>query len=687
MTATINGVEKVFTDVLKLDVAHPALITKVVVDGTHFNDYVNGYYANNLGNFTTLANNERVAVNIEKTKLTDEVLKDAKLLIISAPAKKAGTANGVSYQPQSFNDEDIAVVKRFVDNGGNLLVCGIADYQDGTGIYQTSTQMNKLLEGIGATSRFNNDEVIDNTQKLNNQNFRLAFNDYNMYSPYLNGIQSSQTYSFYSGCSINLDSQALDSGKTTWLVKGHDTTESIDSNKNLTGVALPKGSVYALAAENLSGGGKMFIGGTVYISDFEVKAQLDNSTQLQNSNYNITMNILDSIKKVIPVTPISEVRSALKGDAFAVEGIVTAGKSPSDNAFFDTLYIQDATGGINLFPVSGTDIKVGQKVKAIGIVDEYQGDLELRVLEYSVTDTAINLLESTPMLTKDSMDSKNGGMLVKIEGRVTKMDAQNIYVNDGSGEARAFVDGYIGDGSGDPSKAGKWDPTIEIGNRVEIVGLASVDSIGPRLRVRNTAEIIKVKDIIKPVITVSGISDGEVVGLNQKIVVTWDYSDENSGIATYSGDIVSGSELDTSKVGEHKLNFTATDKAGNTEALTITYNVQYKYSGVLKPLSNDEETTFKAGSTIPVKFQLEDFNGEYATNAQAKLYFTDNAAVREFEAVSALTASDKNNFRYDTTDSQYVFNFSTKNLKAGNYQLKIDLGDGTTKTVRIVLKK
>ena len=33
-------------------------------------------------------------------------------------------------------------------------------------------------------------------------------------------------------------------------------------------------------------------------------------------------------------------------------------------------------------------------------------------------------------------------------------------------------------------------------------------------------------------------------------------------------------------------------------------------------------------------------------------------------------------FRYDATSGQYVFNWSTKGLTAGTYQLRIDLADG-----------
>lgn len=583
MAATINGVGKVFTDVLKLDVTDPALVTRVVADGSHFNDYVNGYYANNLGNFTAIANSKQIAVNIEKTKLTDEGLQNIRLLIISAPAKKTGSSNGVSYQPQSFTDEDIAVVKRFVDNGGNLIVCGIADYQDGTGVYQTSTQMNRLLEGIGASTRFNNDEVIDNEQKVNNQNFRLAFDDYNMASPYLNGVMPGQTYSFYSGCSIAIDEADLASGKTTWLVKGHDTTESIDSNRNLPGVALPKGSVYALAVEQLSGGGKMFIGGTVYISDFEVKAQLDNSTQLQNSNYNITMNILDSIKNDLTVKPISQARSAARGEVFCVEGTVTAGKVPADNAFFDTIYIQDTTGGINIFPVSAIDISVGQKVKVIGTVDEYLGDTELRVIEYSVTDTAINPLTPTLMATADSMLDANGGMLIQVEGIVESMDSQNIFINDGSGTARVFLDGYIGDGSNDPAKAGKWDPLIMAGDRVKAIGLASVDTQGPRLRVRNTAEVVRIKDTIPPVITITGVVDGGIYNTDVTPIIT---VNEGTNTSLLNNEIYSGETI--TREGYYKLEVNAVDRDMNKSTVILKFMIDKTAPLIVSSIKNGD---------------------------------------------------------------------------------------------------
>ena len=88
------------------------------------------------------------------------------------------------------------------------------------------------------------------------------------------------------------------------------------------------------------------------------------------------------------------------------------------------------------------------------------------------------------------MLESNEGLLVKVEGTVTKMEGQNIYVNDGSGVARAYVEGYIGSSSGADRD---YTKRIAVGDKVSIVGLASEDGedFTKRLRVRDTDEIVK----------------------------------------------------------------------------------------------------------------------------------------------------------------------------------------------------
>ena len=512
LVATINGVDKIYTDVLKLNVADPAVVTNVVVDGSHYNDYVNGYYAGNMKNLTTLANGENINVIVQKDKLTDDVLKDAKLLILSPPAKKAGSDKntGVNYSPSPYTDDEIAVIQRYAQRGGNIIVTGLADYQDSRtdSINHSAYQQNRILEAIGAGSRINDDEVVDydNNPNVNPPGkaggtpYRVPMDSFNTSSPYLNSVVSGQDYSFYSGSSITLGDKA------TWLVKGTPTTYGFDSDNDKLGgsyvsnaaSAIPsedgsigKGNMVALATETLSGGGKLFVGGTVFYSDFEIKATLDNYGQLQNSNYNIMMNILDSIKNVISITPIKQARSGEFGQVFSVEGTVTAG-TKSGNAFFDTIYIQDKTGGINIYPVSGMDIELGEKVKVTGTLDQYLGDKELRVISIEVTDKNDNPLEPTLVSTKDAMSDDNGGMLLKVQGQVTKVDIINgvvsaIYVKDQTGVvARLFVDGYID--YSDPTSA-KLEQIAKVGNTISGIGLASTDSDGNRLRVRDRSEI------------------------------------------------------------------------------------------------------------------------------------------------------------------------------------------------------
>jgi hypothetical protein len=514
-----------------------------------------------------------------------------------------------------------------------------------------------------------------------------------MDSPYLAGVQAKQTYSFYSGCSITMGSNAV------WLVEGWPTTYGFDSDNDRLGgtyvsaanktipadTGIGKGNVVAVAEETLPGGGKLFVGGTVFYSNFEIKVQLDNYGQTQNSNYNIVMNILDSVRRVIPVTDISVIRAGNMGDVYCAQGTVTAGTTPG-NAFFDTIYIEDATGGINIFPVSGTDIKVGQKVKVTGTLDQYQGDPELRMLELSITDPSINPIEPAVMSTQAAMNSMNGVRFIRVEGTVIRMDSQNLYIDDGSGEARIFVDGYIGDGTNDPAKLGKWDPNILVGDKVNAVGLASADSSGPRLRVRNTAEIVRM-DTVPPVITVVGVENGDRFTLFERAAVQWSASDALSGIAASSGDIVSGENLDTETVGPHTLNFTASDNAGNAASLSITYYVEYDFSGFLSPAGMDK--SFKAGSSIPVKFAITDAGAGYPADAAAKLYvarMTDGKAEDEFPAVSKSAAAEGNQFRYDTDSKQYIFNLDTKGFAPGEYRLRIDLGDGTVNILVITLK-
>ncbi|MBE5959884.1 MAG: hypothetical protein E7256_00620 [Lachnospiraceae bacterium] len=491
--ALLNGVEKIYKGVLNENFADPSMVTKVVVDGTHYNDYVTGYYGGNMGNFASIAAEDQVKVQIVTDQITDETLKDCSLLIISAPAKKSGTANAGNYTVSHFEDQFIETVKEYIKRGGDVILCGIADYQD-TESGQTSVEMNRLLKAIGATTRINSDEAVDD--ELNGgQNYRLYLTDFNMDSEYTKGIQDGSQYSAYSGCTVLLDEDAVKNGQAEYLVKGHKSTYSINSktyaDENYHEVE--KGNAYMLAHESLESGSNLFISSTVFMSDFEVKAEMDNIWDVPYANRTIILNILESCKTSLANTPIAKIRDGEIGNIYQAEGIVTAG-TKEGNAFFDTIYIQDETGGINIFPINEGEILPGQKVKVTGYLDQYLGDLELRVISAEVTDTSVTAIAPLEVTTKQAMDyMEYGGMLVKVKGVVTDVILKNgivetILVKDESGvEARVFIDGYI---LASDSSSAKLEGFVTKGNTISAIGLVSYDTEGERIRVRDRSEIV-----------------------------------------------------------------------------------------------------------------------------------------------------------------------------------------------------
>jgi len=152
--ASLNGVERTYREPLNLTYVSEKMVTKVIIDGTHYNDYVTGYYGGNMGNFTKIAADSQVDVEVVRDEITKEMLEDCSLLVVSAPARAAGTANAGDYVADSFEDEFITLVSDYVKNGGSVVVCGLADYQDkkaASADGHAAAQLNKLLEGIGAT--------------------------------------------------------------------------------------------------------------------------------------------------------------------------------------------------------------------------------------------------------------------------------------------------------------------------------------------------------------------------------------------------------------------------------------------------------------------------------------------------------------------------------------------------------
>jgi len=109
----------------------------------------------------------------------------------------------------------------------------------------------------------------------------------------------------------------------------------------------------------------------------------------------------------------------------------------------------------------------------------------------------------------------------------------------------------------------------------------------------------------------------------------------------------------------------------------LTQQVHYTFSGFLPPLN--QGLAFGIGRTVPIKFQLTDYNKSFIRSLSAvtglQVVYPDNST----HAISGL--------RYDPTANQFVANWQTKGLSAGNYTISLTLADGTSYAIKVSLSK
>lgn len=198
----------------------------------------------------------------------------------------------------------------------------------------------------------------------------------------------------------------------------------------------------------------------------------------------------------------------------------------------------------------------------------------------------------------------------------------------------------------------------------------------------------QVVDVTAP--TVSSPHDGIEYKLGQEVPATFTCTDEEGGSGVM--ECAGPESLDTSSVGAKTFTVTTTDAAGNSRTQEFGYQVIYAYGEVLEPINRDGSSVFKAGSTVPVKFRVSDYAGTPVSTAVASLGAvrthdidgTVDEAVQETTSTSSATSGDL--FRNGGGDGVYIYNLSTKAMKAGSYQLFIKLDDGKQYTAVFSLR-
>lgn len=527
--ATIEqgGNEYTFTGSIQIDVQDSSKLVYIGIDASHYNEYVNGNYKDSMGNFSSLAMQN--GVRTVQLNTSEELIAACenesgkyKTIILTAPSRRDGSALRNPYA--TYSDAEIEAIKAFNSAGGAIVITGWGDnyesYKSFPAEDHMAAQQNKLLAALGSSLRVSDDEIKDDSYN-GGQNQRLYLSSYNFESPLLEGVEYdannphdnkyTELFSHYGGASIHIvdasgDPTTTVPGTVTPVVYGFETTYSSDDDKDgLGGNSIPKYAfdgadrLLVMATEKLDGQGLIVVSGAAFLSNFEVQATVDSGAEKNYSNYKICENLVKYLNPDgLAISTIKQVQDEKnEGVRFTIEGVVTSNASGYDKntAFFDCIYVQDGTAGINVFPVAGS-YKLGDKVRITGHTSSYQGERQLSISLGSIE----KIGETTPVqptkITAAQLNDRSYlGSLVTLEGTVTDVNyanglVQDILVKDAAGNiGRVFINGYI--------TAGTDIQGLEVGCKISATGLASYDdtysgdsSLYPRIRVRNRAEII-----------------------------------------------------------------------------------------------------------------------------------------------------------------------------------------------------
>lgn len=140
-------------------------------------------------------------------------------------------------------------------------------------------------------------------------------------------------------------------------------------------------------------------------------------------------------------------------------------------------------------------------------------------------------------------------------------------------------------------------------------------------------------------------------------------------------------------IGTTTVTCSAQNSAGQVAQGSFPVIVSYVWSDVLSPLHPSGGNQLKAGRTVPVKFALTGASAG-VSNLVALLYvapIVGGVPGAEVPAKPAGNGPNNTQFRYDSTSQEYIFNWSTKGLATGLYQLRIELGDGKPHTIPVEL--
>ncbi|MEW6623797.1 MAG: S-layer homology domain-containing protein [Bacillota bacterium] len=457
----IEGVTTVTEISMNVKVVKP-IGKKILFDGAHNNADVPGTVVKIIEMLRLYG----YEATINTQKFTPELLESVDILIINIPLNAANKF--------TTNEED--AIADWVKAGGSIMLAAKSNFN------QDSTLLNSLMEKLGSSIRFNDDNIYepeDSGKYTGGMVWSIVMDNL---PPTESGLNANmEAIRIFSGCSlINAEGGPLVNDPATELeilLLANDTSYTANPGPNayiynLIG-ELNGGTIPVIAKEKV-GNGRIIAAGRHFYSDFEIGNNVSNTA--------LTLQAIDWLAGYDRIRSIADIRAnANVGDVVTVRGTITA----PTNHFFDVVYIQDETSGVAVYGSQTKDnLPLGTEIIATGKVTYFEGELELAYENYDyevIYVGPVEKIEPLKVSTKDAMSPEVAGMLITTQGVITDYDPVdgNFRINDGSGSAFVQIDGYLNLGI----------ERFKIGDNVSVTGVASHGSVGPRIRVRYPSDL------------------------------------------------------------------------------------------------------------------------------------------------------------------------------------------------------
>jgi hypothetical protein len=192
-----------------------------------------------------------------------------------------------------------------------------------------------------------------------------------------------------------------------------------------------------------------------------------------------------------------------------------------------------------------------------------------------------------------------------------------------------------------------------------------------------------------PEITISTPQDNASYLLGQDVAANYSCIDGGSDVASCSGSVASGGNVDTSSVGPKTFTVEAIDKVGNVTSTSYNYTVVYDFSGFLQPVDDlPTLNIINAGRAVPVKFGLSGYQGlDIFAEGYPKSQQVACDSKAPNDALEETMTANASGLTYDDSTEQYNYVWKTEKAWMGTCrQLVMKLDDGSYHRINFALK-